>query len=182
MIDFVALGQQHVPAVPDLRCVPLAQPHAQALYERRLEAMRSSTEPWLCFVDGGPDGVGEDFVPAMHALAGRAEDEGVQIGYAAETIRGKLGMCRPFTLREFLLNHQVIHHGVVCRVEALRAIDWPEGCHVWEMIAYGVLAQRGFVYDPLPRYDWRPDKYGARCWPSYQRAVVNSRMWLRDQQ
>lgn len=180
LIDFVALGHQDIATVPTLRCVPLADQHAEALYQRRLEAMRSSASEWLCFVDGGNDVIANDFVPAMEALARRAAGQGVPIGYAAEFVRGKAGMSREFTMREFMLNHQVIHHGVVCNVRALHSIDWPDGCHAWEVIAYGTLAQRGFVFDPVPRYDWWPGPEGARRWPSYRQAVMNSTGWLRE--
>lgn len=180
LIDFISIGEQHIQNVPSLRCVPLADPHAEALYQRRLEAMRSSRCDWLCFVDGGPDVIGVDFVPAMHELALRAQSCGAPIGYAAEKVRGKAGMSREFTMREFMTNHQVIHHGVVCSVAALNAIDWPDGCHAWEVIAYGTLAQQGFVFDPVPRYDWRPGPEGARRWPSYHQAVINSTEWLRE--
>lgn len=182
MIDFVALGDQAPPAVPTLRCVPLAEPHADALYRRRLEAMRSSTCEWLCFVDGGPDVIDPTFVPAMHALARRAADQGVPIGYAAELVRGRPGLAQEFTLRGFLANMMLIHHGVVCNVEALRGIDWPVGTYSWEVIAYGTLAQRGFVFDPVPRYDWRPMPDGARTWPSYRVAIANATRWLRENQ
>lgn len=180
LIDFVALGEQTLPSVPTLRCVPLAEPHADALYLRRLEAMRSSTGEWMCFVDGGPDVVCPTFVPAMHALAQRAAAQGVPIGYAAELVRGMPGMVQEFTLRAFLSNMMLIHHGVVCNVGALHQIDWPRGTYSWEVVAYGTLAQRGFVFDPVPRYDWRPDEHGARCWPSYRTAIANSIRWLRD--
>lgn len=180
VIDFIAIGEQVLPTVPTLRCVPLADANAEALYQRRLEAMRSSVREWLCFVDGGPDLIGADFVPAMLGLARRAADQHVPIGYAAELIRGKAGLSREFTMREFMTNHQVIHHGVVCSVAALNAIYWPEGCHAWEVIAYGTLAQQGFVFDPVPRYDWRPGPEGARRWPSYRQAVINSTEWLRE--
>ena len=180
LIDFVALGEQMLPVVPTLRCVPLAEPRAEALYMRRMDAMRSSPCEWMCFVDGGPDVLDTSFVPAMHDLALRAADSGVPIGYAAELVRGKPGMSVEFTMRGFLNNIQVIHHGVVCNVAALRTIDWPDGCHAWEVIAYGKLAQRGFVFDPVPRYDWRPDQHGARRWPSYREAVVNSIRWLQE--
>lgn len=180
LIDFVALGEQILSVVPTLRCVPLAVPHADALYQRRLEAMRSSTCEWLCFVDGGPDVIDPTFVPAMHALALRAADQGVPIGYAAEKVRGRPGLDQEFTVRGFLNNMMLIHHGVVCNVAALRGIDWPVGTYSWEVIAYGTLAQRGFAYDPVPRYDWRPDEHGARCWPSYKIAIANSTRWLRE--
>lgn len=180
MIDFVALGDQVIDSVPGLRCVPLAAPHCAALYRRRMEALQSSTADWLCFVDGGPDIVHADFVPAMADLAIRAEHAGVPIGYAAELLRGKPGRSQEFTLRGFIKDHQMIHHGVVCNVAALKSVPWPDGCYAWEMIAYGTLAQRGYVYDPVPRYDWRPDRYGARLWPSYQRGVINARRWFSD--
>jgi len=180
LIDFVALGPQALPAVPTLRCVPLAAPHAVALYRRRLEAMRSSPAEWLCFVDGGPDVIDPGFVPAMHALAQRAAGQGVPLGYAAELVRGRPGIECEFTLRGYLQNIMLIHHGVVCSTSALQAIDWPEGCYSWEVIAYGTLAQRGYVRDPAAYYDWRPGPDGARRWPSYKQALANSVRWLRE--
>jgi hypothetical protein len=178
-IDFVALGEQTIPQVPSLRCVPLAAPHGAALYRRRLEALASSTADWLCFVDGGEDVVPPEFVPVMEALAYRAAAAGVPIGYVAETIHGQAGGTGPFELPAFLRHHTLVHHGVVCNVAALRAIDWPRGCYAWEVIAYGTLAQQRYVYDPEPRYDWRPSKGGARLWPSYMRSVINAKRWLQ---
>ena len=180
LIDFIALGDQVLPAVPTLRCVPLAAPHAEALYQRRLESMWSSRAEWLCFVDGGPDVIDPGFVPAMHALALRATEAGVPIGYAAELVRGKPGIDCEFTLRGYLQNMMLIHHGVVCSTAALRTIGWPLGCYSWEVIAYGTLAQRGFVRDPRAYYDWWPGPDGARRWPSYRLALANSTRWLRE--
>ncbi len=167
LIDFVALGEQVLPAVPTLRCVPLAEPNCSALYLRRLEAMHSSTCKWFCFVDGGEDILPADFVSRMHALALRAEEQGVPLGWAAETQNG----------RRSLIRHP--HHGVVCQTAALRAINWPEGCYHWEAIAYGVLRKAGEVFDPVPRYDWRPGPGGARLWPSTRMGILNSAQWLR---
>lgn len=179
MIDFVALGEQTIPQVPGLRCVPLADPHGAALYRRRLEALANSAADWLCFVDGGEDVLPVEFVPVMESLAYRATVAGVPIAYAAETIHGKPGGTGPFELPAYLRAHTLVHHGVVCSTAALRAIPWPRGCYAWEVIAYGTLAQRGYVYDPEPRYDWRPGSGGARLWPSYRRSVINAKRWLQ---
>lgn len=168
LIDFVALGQQALASVPALRCVPLADPNCAALYRRRLEAVRSSVCEWLCFVDGGDDVLPPDFVPAMHALARRAAERGMTIGWAAEMVHGKLDK----------RGHP--HHGVVCNVAALRAIDWPDGCYHWEAIAYRVLRRTGHVFDPVPRYDWRPGPGGARLWPSTRTGIGNAMKWLRE--
>jgi hypothetical protein len=178
-IDFVALGDQTIQQVPGLRCVPLAARLGAALYRRRLEALSSSTEEWLCFVDGGEDVLPAEFVPVMESLAYRATVAGVPIAYAAETIHGKPGGTGEFTLQAYLRNHTLVHHGVVCNVAALRAIDWPRGCYAWEVIAYGTLAQQGYIYDPEPRYDWRPGPGGARLWPSYMRSAINAKRWLQ---
>lgn len=166
LIDFVSVGEQVLSLVPTLRCVPLAQPHCEALYLRRLEALYSSRGEWLCFVDGGDDVVAPGFVPAMHALALRAGQD-VSIGWAAETQHGAQRGTDP-------------HHGVVCRVSALRAIDWPAGCYHWEAIAYRTLRRAGHVFDPVPRYDWRPGREGARLWPSTQVGIRNAAQWLRE--
>jgi hypothetical protein len=168
LIDFVSVGEQVLAGVPTLRCVPRADQDATALYRRRLEAIRSSACEWLCFVDGEGDGIGPDFVPGVRALALRAADRGCTIGWAAETVHGKLD----------LRSHP--HHGVVCNVEALRAIDWPNGCYHWEAIAYGVLKRGGHVFDPVPRYDWRPGPGGARLWPTTRTGIANSNRWLRE--
>lgn len=168
LIDFVALGKQVLPAVPTLRCLPLADPNCAALYYRRREAVDTSRCEWLCFVDGGEDGIGDDFVPAMHALVLRAVERGVPIGWAAETKHGERDP------------RDLPHHGVVCNVAALRAIDWPAGCYHWEAIAYGVLARAGYVRDLVVRYDWRPGPGGARLWPSTRVGIGNSNRWLRE--
>lgn len=168
MIDFVALGQQSIAEVPTLRCVPLADPHCAALYLRRREALESSTCEWFCFVDGGADIIRSDFVPAMHDLVQRAIVAGVPIGWAAETVHGKRNSV------------DLPHHGVVCNVAALRAISWPAGCYHWESIAYGVLERSGHVFDPTPRYDWRPGPGGARLWPSTRVGIGNSNRWLKE--
>lgn len=168
MIDFVALGEQVLPLVPTLRCLPLAEPNCAALYLRRLEAVRTSACEWLCFVDGGDDVLDFGFVPALHALALRCASAGVPIGWCAETEHGKLRA------------QQYPHHGVVCNVAALRAIDWPEGCYHWEAIAYRVLRRAGHEFDPVPRYDWRPGPGGASRWPSTRDGIANSARWLRE--
>jgi hypothetical protein len=175
-LEFVAIGDQRALGLPNLRCVPwVVQKHARALYERRLEAMRASTAEYLCFIDGGEDVLLPGFVEAMQALA--AKD--VAIGYAAELVIGVQHVTDlEFTLRKFICNHSLIHHGVVCRNEDLRAIKWPAGSYSWEVIAYGTLAQRSFAYDPTPRYDWRPAPTGARLWPTYGIAIISSKRFL----
>lgn len=174
LLEFVALGDQTIPGVP-LRCVPLALPTAGALYRRRIEAVMSSTADYVCFVDGNEDVLLPGFVAAMQALA----DAGQPLGYAAEMVHGKPRECPTFSPRGFMLDHSIIHHGVVCSVAALRAIDWPAGCYCWEGIAYGTLAAQGLTFDPVPRYDWRPGPKGARLWADFPRAVVNSKLWLQ---
>jgi hypothetical protein len=168
LIDFVALGEQTIPAVPSLRCLPLAEPNCAALYLRRLEAMHSSSHEWFCFVDGGEDILPDDFTLTMHSLALRAAGQGVSIAWATETVHGVLDhRGRP-------------HHGVVCRTAALRAINWPVGCYHWEAIAYGILRRTGHIFDPIPRYDWRPRPGGASYWPSTRTGIVNASRWLRE--
>jgi hypothetical protein len=178
-IDFVSLGIQAIAAVPSLRCVELAAPNAVSLYKRRQEAVAGSTSEYMCFVDGGPDVIADDFVTACESLADRMQEKQVPIGYMAETIHGAAGSTAPFVFSEYLRDVKMIHHGVVCSVAALRAIPWPVGCFHWEAIAYGVLAQQGFVYDPVARYDWRPGPGGASGWPTILRARVNSARWLQ---
>lgn len=169
LIDFVSIGQQVLPAVPTLRCLPLAAPHCEALYMRRREAVDTSRSEWLCFVDGGADGIVPDFVPAMNALALLADSEDAPIGWCVETEHGRPGRAG-----------QSPHHGVVCRVAALRAIAWPEGCYHWEAIAYRTLRRAGFVIDQVPRYDWRPGQTGAHRWPSTSVGINNASRWLRE--
>ncbi len=173
-LEFLALGEQRADAVP-LTCVPLAAPNATALYKRRLEAVRASGADYVCFVDGGDDVCLPGFVDAMQALA----DSGAPLGYAVELVHGELRETPVFTLPNFLRDHSIIHHGVVCDREALLAINWPDGCYSWETIAYGSLAQRGFVRDDTPRYDWRPGPTGARLWPTYAIGVVYAKRWLQ---
>jgi len=167
VIDFVSVGEQVLPAVPTLRCVPLADPHCAALYARRLDALASSTSDWMCFVDGDEDVIDPSFAPAMRGLVLRAAAQGVPIGWCAETEHGKVRRL------------QYPHHGVVCSTAALRAIDWPAGCYHWEAIAYRVLQRAGHVFDPAPRYDWRPGPGGARLWPSTRVGIDNAQRWLR---
>ncbi len=179
MIDFVSLGEQTIAQIPTLRCVPLAAPTTPALYRRRLAAALSSTAEYLSFVDGGEDVLSDGFVAACEALVVQMREQDAPIGYCAETVHGQPGAALPFKLSAFLKNHTMVHHGVVCEVAALRAIDWPRGCYHWEGIAYGTLAQRGFVFDPEVRYDWRPGKTGAHTWPDTARGIINAKRWLR---
>lgn len=168
-LEFIALGDQAIDGVP-LRCVPLAEPNAAALYRRRIEAMRSSQAEYLCFVDGGDDVCLPGFVDAMQALA----DLDQPIGYAAELVHGQRHDKPPFTLRNFIRDFSIIHHGVVCRVADLQAMTWPAGHYSFEVLAYGRLAQIGNAHDPVPRYDWRPGPDGARLWPTYAQGIVYS--------
>lgn len=168
-LEFVSIGQQAIDGVP-LRCVPLAEPHAAALYRRRLEAVRSSEAEYICFVDGGADVCLPGFVEAMQTLA----DSGAALGYAAELVHGQPRPTQPFTLANYLRDFSMIHHGVVCRVADLKEMDWPAGLYSFEVLAYGRLAQLGHVYDPVPRYDWRPGRCGARLWPTYAPAIIYS--------
>lgn len=173
-VEFIALGEQTIPGVP-LRCVPLAKPKPRALYERRLEAAMASSADYVCFVDGGEDVCLPGFADAMQALA----DQGRPLGYAAELVHGQPRRDQAYSRDAFMRDFSIVHHGVVCRVADLRAIAWPAGCYCWEVIAYGSLADRGNVFDPVPRYDWRPGPGGARLWPGYARGIVNSLRWLQ---
>lgn len=175
-LEFITLGDQEGLDLPNLRCVPLAaEKKARALYERRLEAMRSCSAEYLCFVDGDEDILLPGFAEAMQALA----NQDVPIGYADELIHGKLRSAPDFTLQGFINDHSIIHHGVVCRMDDLLQINWPAGSYAWEVIAYGTLAQKGFVHDCTPRYDYRPSSGGARLWPTYAIAIVSSKRWLK---
>lgn len=173
-LEFLSLGEQTIPGVP-LRCVPLAAPNAEALYARRLEAALSSKADYVCFVDGGEDVCLPGFAEAMQALA----DAKPALGYASELVYGREVPRPTYSRQDFILDHSLVHHGVVCSTEALRRIKWPEGCFSWEVIAYGTLADQGILHDPVPRYDWRPGPHGARMWPSYCRAIINSKRWLQ---
>jgi hypothetical protein len=173
-LEFIAIGEQQIEGVP-LRCVPLSEPNPGALYRRRLEAMRSCQAEYLCFIDGGEDVLLPGFVEAMEALA----QSGQALGYAPELVYGQQREVPQFTLKDFLYDHSIIHHGVGCNVERLKAIDWPEGCYSWETIAYGTLAQQGYAFDPTPRYDWRPTDKGARLWGGFARGIVNSKAFLQ---
>lgn len=168
-LEFVSIGEQKIPGVP-LRCVPLAEPNARALYRRRLEAVRSSKTDYLCFVDGGEDICLPGFADAMQALANRGEP----LGYAAELVHGQPRTTKPFTLANFVQDFSIIHHGVVVRVADLLEMVWPDGVYSFEVLAYGRLATLGHVYDPAPRYDWRPGPEGARLWPTYAPGVIYS--------
>lgn len=176
-LEFISLGAQSIAGVP-LRCVPLAEKNPQALYERRLEAALGSEADYICFVDGGEDVCLPGFAEAMAALA----DRGLSLGYAAELVHGLPRGDQRYSRKAFLRDFSIIHHGVVCRVADLRDIAWPTGCYCWEAIAYGMLAERGCAYDETPRYDWRPGSGGARLWPGYTRAVVNSLRWIQGLQ
>lgn len=173
-LEFIAIGEQPGLTLPNLRRVPLADKHARHLYARRLEAMRACTADYLCFVDGDEDVLLPGFADAMQALA----DTGAPIAYADELVHGVHRAAPDFTLPRFMGDHSIIHHGVCCRVDALRSIDWPTGSYAWEVIAYGTLAQRGFVHDTTPRYDYRPGPHGARLWSSYGIAVISSKRFL----
>lgn len=169
-LEFIAIGDQQSLGLPNLRCVPLASPNAAALYARRLEAVLASRSEYICFVDGGDDVLLDGFADAMQSLA----NAGAPLGYAAELVHGKPRYSKPFTLENFVHDFSMIHHGVVCRVADLRAMEWPTGIYSFEVLAYGRLAQIGYAYDPTPRYDWRPGPGGARLWPTYAQGIVYS--------
>jgi hypothetical protein len=173
-LEFIALGDQRIEGVP-LRCVPLAEPRASALYWARIRAALSSAADYVCFVDGGEDVCAAGFADAMQALA----DTGAALGYAAETIHGKAQPKPVYSRAAYLRDFTLIHHGAVCRVDALREIAWPDGCFCWEVIAYGTLAEQSAAFDPVPRYDWRPGPGGARLWVDYTGGIVNSLRWLQ---
>jgi len=177
-LEFISIGEQRIEGVP-LRCVALSEPNPGALYRRRLDAMYSCKADYLCFVDGGDDVCLPGFVEAMQALA----DTGAAIGYADELQHGSARVDLPaFSLKAFLRDHSIIHHGVVCRVDLLRAYAWPAGCYSWETLAYGTLAQLGFAYDSVPRYDWRPGPNGARLWGGFARGINNSKLHLQGRE
>lgn len=173
-LDFIALGEQRVDGVP-LRCVPLAAANATALYRRRREAVATSTADYVCFVDGNEDLCLPGFVDAMTNLAAFGEP----LGYAAELVHGKEHARDVYTRAGFIYDHTLVHHGVVCSRKALLELAWPDGCYSWEVLAYGSLASKGFAYDPVPRYDWRPGPNGARLWPSYSVGIVYAKRWLQ---
>lgn len=175
-LEFVAIGEQQALGLPNLRCVPwVFQKHARDLYQRRLEAMRSCTAEFMCFVDGGEDILLPDFAEVMQNFA----NQDLPIAYADELIHGKPHAAPDFTLQRFIVDHSIIHHGVVCRTQDLLEIKWPDGVYSWEVIAYGTLAQKGFLHDRIPRYDYRPSPTGARMWPTYTIGVISSKRFLK---
>ena len=173
-VEFLSVGHQVVPGV-QLTCVRLAEPSAADLYGQKLAAMRAATRPYVCMVDGFGDRLLPGFAKAMEALAAT----GKPLGYAAELVHGRRRPWVPWTLDAYMQDHTIIHHGVVCRREALLAIDWPVGRYDWEAIAYGTLAQGGVAADPVPRYDWRPGPGGASMWADTADALAASKAWLR---
>lgn len=172
-VEFLSVGHQVVPGL-QLTCVPRSEPRAEALYLARIAAVQAASAPYVCFIDGYGDRLLPGFVPTMQALAAT----GLPMGYAAELVRGRRRPHVPWTLAAYLADHTIVHHGVVCRRADLLAIDWPPGCHLWEVIAYGTLAQGGVAYDPVPRYDWRPGPGGARLWADTAQALADSKAWL----
>jgi hypothetical protein len=173
LVEFLSVGHQVARGL-QLTCVERSAPDAAALYARRLEALRLARAPYVCWVDGYGDRLLPGFAAAMQALAAT----GRPLGYAAELVSGRRRPAVPWSLAAYLADPTVCHHGVVCRREALLAIDWPAGCHHWETIAYGTLGQQGTAFDPVPRYDWRPGSNGARLWDSTRRAIDASRAWV----
>ena len=164
-----------------MTCVPRAAPTAAALYRARIDAVQLAQAPYVCWVDGYGDRLLPGFAAAMESLAA----QGLPLGYAAELVRGRTRRRVPWSLDAYLADHTIVHHGVVCRRADLLAIDWPgvgpgeNACYLWEIIAYGTLAQGGVACDPVPRYDWRPGPAGASLWADTQLAVEASKAWLR---
>ena len=179
-LTFVVLGDIDAPpAFGTTACHPLAAPRAGALYRARIKAMCAANTEFVCLLDGG----GDILLPGFEASVARRMEAmrrtGAAIGYADEFTEGRQVASGEFTLSAYLRHPLMMHHGVVCRTDAVKAIDWPAGCHWFEAACYGTLAQQGYVYDRAFVYDWRPSPNGARLWADTARGMHNSLRWLQ---
>lgn len=179
-LTFAVLGDlPSPPAMGVTVCHPLSSPSAGALYRARVKAMCSVGTEFVCLLDGGGDGLMPGFEASVARRIVRMQETGAAIGYADEQTNGALVKSGEFSLPGYLRYPMTMHHGIVCRTSAVKAIDWPAGCHWFEAVCYGTLAQQGYVYDRVATYDWQPSPNGARLWADTARAIRNSVLWLQ---
>lgn len=178
-LTYLVLGPiDSAPANGALSAFPRSAANAGALYRARCAAVQSVTTEFFCLLDGADDVLLPGFEPSIDARLAALAESGASIAYADEYQGDKPMASGPFSLAGHLANPLMIHHAPVCRTAAAQAIDWPAGCHWFEAVCYGTLAQQGAIYLPGPVYQWNPSANGARLWPDTKRAMVNSLQWL----
>lgn len=164
------------------RCAGPEQYHAAArLYGHHQRTLAAVQTPYFCLLDGGADELLPSFERVMQEYAEVLSTcPGVHIVYGDELTPTGRKRSREFTLNDYLRNHTMIHHGVLCRTATAKAIDFPIGVHIFELIVYGTLALAGYKYLPEPCYKWTPSFRGASTWPDTLVGLRESKRWLQD--
>ena len=179
-VSYIVLGTiDFRPLMGEVIELARSAPRAGALYRARHWAMSSARTEFVCLLDGGEDALLPGFEASIERRMLAMRRTGAAIGYADELKNGELVENGEFSIDAHLRRPLMLHADVVCRTEALKAIEWPSGCYWFEAVCYGTLARQGFVYDREAVYDWHPSPGGARLWPDTARAVQNSLRWLQ---
>lgn len=182
-LTYLVLGDHDAPG-PVLRW-PRARRDISAIYRARLAAIDELPD-YLKFVtwfDGPPDRYDAAWPSISERIMDRMDATGAAIGYADEDVpdRGRVS-AGEWSIEAMCERPQMIHHAVICRVSALKAIQWPAGCYHWETLAYGLLAQRGYAYLPECAYWWSPSLDGAAQMACTTRGTVNALAYLQGRQ
>ena len=173
-LTYLALGDAAPPEDAPMLRAPRSAARAGALYRARVALVQAvSGADFVCWVDGG-DAWDAAWPDIRAELVERMVAAGAAIGYCDETRAGVPAPAGPWTLPRSVEEPQHIHHGVVCRLAALQAIDWPAGCIHFETLAYHALARLGWVYVPRIGYHWHPTPGGAHAWADTARGIVNA--------
>lgn len=180
-ITFLSFGTPVDPGFGSIVCLPWVKDGegaAARLYRARCAGLRAVNTRYFCWLDGEPDVLLPGFRGCMERFAAELDSTGACIAYGDEMRGDERIVSEPYTTEGFRKRIAMIHHGVLCRTESARALALDDGCFSFEVLVYGALAERGFVYlaDEC-LYQWNPSPNGARLWKDYSRAIVNSLLW-----
>lgn len=172
-------GLEHPPANGALLAFPRSIALAGALYRARVAAVMQVRTEFFCLLDGGGDELLPDFEASIDARIDALRATGKAIAYADSFTADVRVHAGEYSRDAYLRHPTMIHAGTVCRTAPAQSINWPDGCHWFEAVCYGTLAEQGHIYRPDPVYRWHPSPAGASQWPDTARAVNNSLCWLQ---
>jgi hypothetical protein len=163
MITYILLGEaKQLPSFGDIMKLPLAEPTFEAVYEARLSAINQVTTEYFSLFDGGEDKITLDFDFVVKGMIQDLDESGLDIASARETINGM----------HIRGNTSYMHHGVICRTEAVKKLNLPPtGFIQIESAIYPALSKRGIILRNKEIYNWIPG--GTSSWKNLTWARAN---------
>lgn len=176
-VEFVVLGNSIHNLNLDLSIHPKSAPRSYLLYAAKVAVLFKVTKPYFCFLDGGDDGLPDNFLARCDHMVAEMQARNLVIAYGDEELFGQI---QPFGDFNSIQEHNrknltgVIHHAPICETVSARNMNWPTGNYWFEGLCYWRLAKLGYFYYPGVHYKWNPTKNGARTWPDTVRGLANT--------